>query len=85
MSNEHNIPKWVVREAVTDCRDATEFAHKYRKPQKFTDRGEEYVQAILDSHHKDIAVRGYTTISHHDNIMGKILAFIPNPNQVIPL
>jgi len=78
MNTISNIPKWVLKEAVTDCLNVHEFAHKYRKPQKFTGRGADYVDAIMESHNNDIAYRGYTTIAHHDNIMGKILAFVPD-------
>ena len=77
MNIHNNIPKWVIREAVTDCQNVHEFAHKYRKPQRFTSRGAEYVDAVMQSHIDDIEKRGYTTIAHHDNVSGKILAFIP--------
>jgi hypothetical protein len=76
-TNNNNIPKWVIREAVTDCKDVYEFAHKYRKPDRFTGRGEENQQAIMKSHLADIERFGYTMISHHDNITGRIVAYIP--------
>jgi hypothetical protein len=80
MESNSNIPKWVIREAVTDCKDVNEFAHKYRKPDRFTGRGEEHEKALMQNHIDDIAKRGYTTISHHDNVTGSIVAYIPQTN-----
>ena len=80
METNNTIPKWVIRSAVTDCKDLSEFAHKYRKPDRFTRRGEDYVQAVMKSHAEDIARHGYTSISHHDNITGRIVTYIPETN-----
>lgn len=76
-TNSNDIPKWVLRSAVTDCKDVYEFAHKYRKPDRFTGRGEDYVQAIMKSHLDEIERHGYTSISHHDNITGRHITYIP--------
>jgi hypothetical protein len=77
METNNNIPKWVIREAVTDCKDVHEFANKYRKADRFTGRGEENEQAIMKTHLDEIARLGYTIIPHHDNVTGRIVAFIP--------
>ncbi|HVX00148.1 MAG TPA: hypothetical protein VHA52_06925 [Candidatus Babeliaceae bacterium] len=80
METNHNIPKWVIRSAVTDCADVQEFAHKYRKPDRFTGRGEDHVKAVMKTHAEDIARHGYTSISHHDNITARIVTYIPQIN-----
>jgi len=75
---EHIIPDWAKIIAVTDCNTVEEFAHKYRKPERFTGRGEDYAKCIIKSHYSDIEHHGYTSISHHDNVVGKHITFIPN-------
>ena len=80
MKTKHNIPEWAKDTAVTDCRTLEEFAHKYRKPERFTMQGEEYVKAIMKSHYDDIGRRGYTSISQFDNTTGKHITFIPKTN-----
>jgi hypothetical protein len=80
METNNSIPKWVIGSAVADCKDVYEFAYKYRKADRFTGRGKENEQAIINSHLADIARLGYTTISHHDNNTGKIVAYIPQTN-----
>jgi len=77
METKNNIPKWVIVAAVTDCKDVYEFAYKYRKPDRFAGRGAENEQAILKTHLEDIERYGYTSISHHDNITGKIITYLP--------
>ena len=80
METNNSIPKWVISSAVTDCNDAYEFAYRYRKPDRFTGRGKENEQAIIQGHLDDIARHGYTSIAHHENIAGKILTYIPQTN-----
>jgi len=71
------IPEWIEPLLVTDCNTVEEFAHKYRKAERFTLQGDEYVECILKHHYEDIQLFGYTTISHHDCNTGKHIAFIP--------
>lgn len=77
MDNTKNIPLWANECAVTDCRSVEEFAYRYRKPERFTGRGEAYVQAILKRHKEAINERGYTCISKHDNVTGEFIVYIP--------
>ena len=62
---------------VKDITNISEFAHKYRKPERFTERGEEYVKCVLETHKKEVEENGYTAISMHDNILGKYIVFVP--------
>ncbi|MGF7036889.1 hypothetical protein [Mucilaginibacter lappiensis] len=66
--------------AVADCKDVYEFAYKYRKSERFTGRGIEYEFAVIRSHLDDLERHGYTSISHHDNITGKMVTYIPQTN-----
>ncbi|WPU99064.1 hypothetical protein SNE26_23920 [Mucilaginibacter sp. cycad4] len=84
METNKKIPKWVIAEAVTDCNDVHEFAQKYRKPKRFTGQGEAYVQVVMSSHLWDIERQGYTSISHHDNITGRMLNYIPKDSTRNP-
>jgi len=77
MESKSNVPAWVREEAVTDCTDVYEFAYKYRKPERFTAQGESHVQAIIGSHLRDIEMKGYTSISRHDNITGRFITYVP--------
>jgi hypothetical protein len=71
------VPDWAFHISVKDCKNVYEFAYKYRKSDRFTQRGNEYVKATMDSHLKDIEDKGYTNISCHDNVTGKHIVFIP--------
>lgn len=73
------IPTYIIDCAVKDCNDVHEFANKYRKSDRFNLRGKNYVDSIIQSHISDINERGYTCISHHDNITGEFISFI-QPN-----
>lgn len=78
MESNNSIPQWVIEEAVTDCKDVQEFAHKYRRPERFTGQGEDYVTAIINNHVRDIEMKGYTCISSHDNITAKFITYVPD-------
>ena len=71
------IPAWVTDSLVTDCETVEEFAHKYYKPDRFTGRGQEYVNCCLESHKQSIQDEGFTCLSHHDNVTGRFIAFVP--------
>ena len=62
---------------ITDCKTVEEFAHKYRKFERFQAQGKEYVKKIIESHYEDIAINGYTSISRHDSVLGKHITFKP--------
>ena len=72
----HSIPAWVKRRAVRDCNTVEEFAHKYRKAERFTGRGEDYAKSILNTHYKELEQYGYTLISAHDSVTGCTVTFI---------
>lgn len=71
-----NIPDWVKKCAVSDCKTVKEFAYKYRKMDRFVQRGEDYEKAIMKTHNEQLKDFGYTCISHHDNVTGKFIAYI---------
>lgn len=74
---KHIKEQWVFDCAVKDCITVEEFANKYRKSERFIQRGEDYVNCVIKSHYEDIKQKGYTSISKHDNITGKHITFIP--------
>jgi len=73
---KHSIPNWVINCAAVDCKTAEEFAYKYRKAERFTHRGEDYIKAIMKSHLQELKDHGYTCISRHDNVTGEFITFI---------
>ena len=78
----HSIPAWVKRRAVRDCQTVEEFAHKYRKAERFTGRGKDYAQSVLSTHCKELEEYGYTLISPHDNVTGQTVTFIGKENTL---
>jgi len=70
------IPERVFQSAVQDCRTVEEFLDRYRVPSRYTGRGPEYVQVVINSYREDLAKRGYTAISRHDSLTGKYITFI---------
>ena len=71
------LPNWIKEDdIVTDCETVHEFAHKYRKPDRFTGRGEDYVNVVMDTHKQELREKGFTNISHHDCITGKHVVFV---------
>lgn len=69
------VPEWAVNAAVTDVSTVEEFAKKYRKADRYTARGKEYVKVIMDSHYEELEERGYCSISHHDSNTGEFVTF----------
>ena len=76
-TDTNQIPEWIKSESVRDCANVEEFAYKYRKADRFLQRGESYVMAVLESHHQDIKTKGYTLISKYDNVTGELIAYYP--------
>ena len=58
-----------------------DFLNRYYKSERFTERGNEYVQAVIASHKKDLNKYGYTIVSHHDNVTGKVVAYYKQTPQ----
>ena len=70
------IPDFIKKCAVTDCKTALKFIFKYRKAERFTQRGKDYVNAIMKTHNQELKDQGYTTISNYDSVTGKFISFI---------
>lgn len=70
--------QWWIPYLVTDCSTVEEFAQKYHKPDRYQERGIDYVEAVLMSHNEDIRLRGYTIITNHDSITGKCVSYTPD-------
>lgn len=68
-------PEWALDAAVSDCSTVEEFARKYRKADRFTARGKEYVAVVMNSHYEELSERGYASISHHDSNTGTFVTF----------
>ncbi len=57
------------------CADVREFLARYNKTDRYTERGAEYAQALLDSHETDFARDGFDVISHFYSITGQTMYF----------
>ena len=69
-------PKWVIEIAVNDCKDYKEFAKKYRKAERFTLRGADYISGFLNGMAEDIDKKGFTVICQQASITGEMVAYI---------
>jgi hypothetical protein len=63
---------------VNDVSTIEEFCNKYYKPDRFKNRGQEYMDCVIKSDYKDMENYGYVIISHHDSITGEVVAFYGN-------
>lgn len=70
------IPEYAKDKMVNDCKNVYEFALKYRKSERFTQQGENYVNVVMASHMIDLEERGYTLISRYDNVTGRMIGYI---------
>ena len=52
-----------------------DFLKKYYKPERYTDRGKEYAQHLLQKYKKELNEQGYCFISAHDCVMGRAAAY----------
>lgn len=58
-----------------------DFRRRYTKPDRFAQRGPEYIAAVLQSAISDLERYGYTIISRHDSVTGEIVAYYPTTDK----
>lgn len=58
-----------------------DFRQRYTRPERYAQRGPEYVSAVLESARADMARDGFTIISRHDSITGEVVAFYQEKEQ----
>ena len=67
------------RMAFEDCRveaeNIADFLQRYYKPERYQDRGEEYMACLLASHENDLLRYGYDIISRYDSVTGRVVAY----------
>lgn len=63
---------------VVDVNSLEDFCAKYYKHDRFAGRGKEYVDAILEGNRKFLKEDGYTIISHHDSVTGRVVSYYAN-------
>jgi hypothetical protein len=52
-----------------------DFHNKYHKPQRYTDRGKEYMECVIKTGYEDMEKYGYTFITHHDSKTGETVSY----------
>jgi len=71
-------------EVFADC--ISSFIAQYGKPRRYSERGEEYMSAVLKSHQESLQEYGYTIITRHDSITGKTVSYYGrNKDDCIPM
>jgi hypothetical protein len=62
----------------TDVSNITEFLSKYYKSDRYTGRGKEYAESLLNSYISDLKIDGYVIISRHESVTGEVVSFYIN-------
>lgn len=65
---KYEIPDWIKKYEVKDVKTVEELLNKYSKT--YNARTQEYHDAMLKSHTKDLERFGYDFVNHHDSITG---------------
>ena len=52
-----------------------DFMDRYYKPDRYRGRGLDYAAGLLASKRADLEQDGWTIISHHDSVTGKVVAY----------
>lgn len=65
---------------IVKARSVKDYLKKYYKRDRYTGRGKEYAQSLLESYQEEYKKRGYIVTSHHDNVVGEIIAWPFYPN-----
>lgn len=60
---------------VSDVNTIEEFCNRYYKPDRFKNRGQQYMECVIKSDYEDMEKYGYCIITHHDSITGDVVAF----------
>lgn len=55
-----------------------DFRQRYTKPDRYAQRGLEYVATVLQSAREDLDKYGFSIISSHDSITGEVVAYYPH-------
>ena len=60
---------------IVKARSVEDYLKKYYKRDRYTGRGKEYAQSLLESYQEEYEKRGYVCTSHHDNVTGEFIAW----------
>ncbi len=58
-----------------EASNVEDFLKKYYKPERYTGRGKEYAQHLLQKYKKELEEQGYCFISAHDTVVGRAVAY----------
>lgn len=58
-----------------EAESVADFLARYYRPERYHGRGDDYAAGLLASYEADFARHGYTFISHHDSVTGRVVAF----------
>lgn len=65
------------RLAQVEACDVVDFLARYYKPDRYTERGEEYALNLTNSYQTDVDLDGYCMISEKDSVNGWICTYYP--------
>ena len=66
---------------IVEASSIKDYLDKYHKRDRYTGRGAEYAEYLLQSYQEEFERRGYVVTSHHDNVTGEIIAWPHYPNH----
>lgn len=74
MSSYENFKKYEVK----DVNSVKEFHDKYHKECRYTGRGQDYAQCVINSSVEDLKKYGFTFITHHDSKTSECVSYYGN-------
>lgn len=63
------------RKNAVGAESVEDFLSRYMKPERFTGRGQDYVDHIIKSYTDELEKYGFCFITHHSSVTGKEIAF----------
>jgi tRNA pseudouridine-54 N-methylase len=76
----HESFPWI-KYRVNDVKSVYDFLHKYYKPSRLKERGEDHEKEVIAYHERQVIKNGYTIISHHESLTGKPVSYIMDKNH----
>jgi hypothetical protein len=74
--NRKDLGELFRRDAVR-ARSVSDFLDRYYKPDRYRGRGADYAASVLAYHQEAVEHDGWTMISHHESVTGKVVAYFP--------
>lgn len=83
MRKKNNQPEFKHHlQGVSDCNNLEEFYQKYYRRDRYHMYEPDFRQQMLSSGYSELFRFGHASLSHHDNVTGETIRFIPTYEQM---